>query len=771
MPKRQPPGPTPPTPSRNLQNLWLSISLLLLAGVAAAAWWWTQPVIRAPSAAPAPAHWVAENSCQGCHTAQFQDWQKSHHRLAMQVASSQTVQGDFTAPPLRNEVDSISFLQKGDEFWVNTTGADGKTADFKVAYTFGFEPLQQYLVELPGGRLQALPAAWDVEKKAWFHLYPEQGIDYHDPLHWSGAQQNANFMCIECHTTGYQRRFDPAKQVFDSHWQALGVGCQACHGPASNHLQWARQEPPANTAGYGFEVSLREAGNQREVQTCARCHSRRAALDDGYQHKHTLLDDYRPSTLSPVLNEIDGKIKEEVFEYGSFVQSRMHAAGVRCSDCHNPHSGQLRISGNGVCSQCHHPGGTVIRAEIQVGGLKAADYDSPEHHGHPQGSTGAQCTSCHMPGKFYMVNDFRHDHSFSVPNPAQALELQHTDACLGCHRDKAPEQVVEQFKAWYPQASARDGGYALALHKARKGLPGAGEALLTQLARPDLPAIRKATLLAELPAYPSPLAQQAVLRLLQHPAPAVRIASLEVLPDLASPQLQAQALAVLLRDPTRAVRLAAAWQLVQLPVEFHQGLASWPAAIAEYEQAQESQRDRAEALVNLAMLYQLSNRTAQVEPTLRAAVQRDPHFHPATVLLAQWREQQGASTEALQMLRDNSARYPKEASYPHALGLTLVRQGQHTQALEALRKAHQLQPDNHDYLYVLAIALHDTGQPAEAIALLHQQVEAHPEQRRLRLALIDYLLQAGQSQQARELVEQLGQLNPGDPSFAQQARR
>jgi hypothetical protein len=738
-------------PSKPTRWLWLLPGTFLLLGSVALA------------EERAAAHWVDEQQCRGCHAAAFEDWQGSHHQRAMQPATPQTVLADFDAPPLRNDVETIRFLRKGEAFWVNTPGPDGQPADFRVAYTFGVQPLQQYLVELSGGRLQALGAAWDVEKQAWFHLYPDKGVDHRDPLHWSGAQQNANFMCIECHTTGFERRFDSAKNQFASHWQALGVGCQSCHGPASNHLAWAREPARAERRNHGLVVNLRAGGNRAEVETCARCHSRRSPLDDGYHADRSLFDDYLPASLEADLYEVDGKIRDEVFEYGSFIQSRMHAAGVRCSDCHNAHSGALRLPGNGVCSQCHNPAGQAPRADIQIGKLLAKHYDSPEHHRHASGSAGAQCTSCHMPGRYYMGNDLRHDHSFSVPNPAQAAELGHGDACLGCHDDQDARQVIRQFQGRFGQPAPRDGGYARALQQARAGQAGAAQALYAQLARTDLPALRQAALLAQLPRYPGPETGRVVSAALRHSEAAIRLAAIEVLPAVAAPQQQAQALAPLLGDGRRAVRLAATWQLAQLPAEQRKDLPGWPAALAEYELAQRSQLDRAEALTNLAMLYQQTGRSAQVEATLRLALQRNAHFHPARLLLAQWLEQQGQREAALQLLQDSCAAYPQEASLQQALGLARVRAGQRDAALKSLRMAHRLAPDDGSHGYVLAVALHDAGQPQAAVALLERQLARDPADRRVRLALASYLHRAGRTQEAARLLSDLNLINPFDP--------
>ena len=738
-------------------SLWLVVPFIAFG----TAWQALADDKPSPSAAASSrSEWVDETRCQSCHTEQHADWLNSHHQLAMQPANDDTVLGNFDQQSLTSDTETSRFFRRDGGFWVNTPNAEGKPTDHPVAYTFGVEPLQQYFLQLNDGRLQSHGAAWDVPEQRWFHLYDGDAVDHQHRLHWSGAQQNADFMCIECHTTGFQRDYDPVANTYSSKWQALGVGCQSCHGPAAGHLQWAESGNKAAN-GRGFEANL--MGTAREPETCARCHSRRMTLDNGYTHGNQLLDDYLPVILSADLYEVDGKIKDEVFEYGSFQQSRMHAAGVVCSDCHNPHSVELRAPANAVCTQCHNPTGQATRAGIDASGLQARNYDHPAHHHHPAGSPGSQCVSCHMPGKLYMTNDLRHDHSFTSPNPLQARELEHSDACLGCHQ-QTEDKVAAAFQQWFPDAQPRDGGYARDLHTARQGLPGAAQALTRQLARTDLADIRRATLLSELPNYPSTAAQQAVVEALNSSSPQVRHTAAGLLGSLTAPNQQIQLLTRLLEDPVRAVRLEAAWQLLQLAAESSVEPPVLQQLISEYEQSQRTMLERAESQLNLAGIYQLTGRQADVEPALQQALRQDPTFHPARIMLAQWREQAAGNPEAaLSLLRDSIEQYPQEPSLQHAYGLALVRQRQYEQALQALKRAHELAPEQAEYGYVLAVALHGSGQAEAALDLLRSQVQAQPTNRRARQALISYLRSAGNQVEADSLLAELAAQNPGDP--------
>ena len=717
-------------------------------------------VAPAPVARP-PAQMVDEQQCQGCHDSQVKDWQGSHHQLAMQVADPQTVLADFNNVSFVSQGESSRFFRQSDGFWVNTPGADGKPADFKVAYTFGIAPLQQYLIEVGDGKLQALGVAWDTEKNRWFHLYPGQGVNFKNPLHWSKPSQNANFMCVECHTTGYKRNFDAASNSFNSQWNSLGVGCQACHGPASNHLLSVAQK--GDFAHDGFDVDLKDKDATVEIETCARCHARRAPLGDGFTVGKALMDDYLPSVLTRELYALDGKIKDEVFEHGSFLQSKMFDKGVRCSNCHNPHSTELKAAGNAVCLQCHNPAGKAAIPGVDGKGLQAKNYDSAEHHRHTEGQPGSQCVDCHMPGKFYMGNDFRHDHSFSIPDPVRAKILGTPDACLSCHQGKAGDKVSEQFKLWTAHDGPRAARYDESLWLIRGGRPGAAQALYEQLRRSNLPAIQRATLLGELANYPSESALKLASKDLNDPAPQVRESAVRAVSAFLPPAERIPLLSPLLNDKVRAVRIIAARNLLGAA---RNGLGAaqqaWENAIAEYETVQLSLTERAEANLNLAMLYQASGRTDEVEPKLRAALLRDPDFFPALVTLAQWLEAGGRSTEAAALLDTALKEHPQVALLQHTQGLALIRAGQPKAAMAALQKAVNLEPDNPQYRYVLAVALHQSGQVEKACAQLEELLKRQPSFRDARLSLIQFYLDNGEEPKAQAVLQGWKKINPQD---------
>ncbi|MGD8619395.1 MAG: multiheme c-type cytochrome, partial [Gammaproteobacteria bacterium] len=406
------------------------------------------------------ADFVGGQACRDCHAAEYSAWQGSHHDLAMQAASEETVLGDFDNASLLHFGVTTSFYRKDGRFMVRTEGPDGKLQDYEIKYTFGAVPLQQYLIEFPGGRMQALGLAWDSRPEAqggqrWFPLYPDEEISHDDELHWTRPSHNWNSMCAECHSTHLEKNYDPVTRTFSTTWSEVDVSCEACHGPGSDHVAWAERKPGWKQldTGKGLAITLDERrgiqwktdpetgkpvrseprGSEREIEMCARCHARRSPISSAYVHGEPLLDHYLPRLLEEGMYYPDGQIDDEVYVYGSFIQSRMYHAGVTCSDCHEPHSSALRVPGNGVCLQCH----------------QADKYDRPGHHFHKPQSAGGSCAECHMPPKTYMVVDPRHDHSMRIPRPDLSVKLGTPNACNNCHKDKDAGWADKQVRGWY----------------------------------------------------------------------------------------------------------------------------------------------------------------------------------------------------------------------------------------------------------------------------------------------------------------------------------
>jgi hypothetical protein len=589
---------------------------------------------------PTEPSYVGMAVCAECHAAETAAWTGSHHDLAMARADETTVLGDFSDAVFNHGAIESRFFRRDGGFFVVTDGPDGELAEFELKWTFGWDPLQQYLVEFPDGRLQALGVAWDtraVEEggQRWFHVYGNEIIPAGDELHWTMPAQNWNYMCADCHSTDYRKNYDAESDTFASTWTDVNVACEACHGPGSTHVSRAREERLAE--GHGFPLSFAQPGRERvlhedattmsivgggdgalQVEACGRCHARRAPIAAEYRHGTPLLDSFLPALLTEGLYFPDGQILDEVFEYGSFRQSRMHAAGVVCTDCHEPHSLQLRAEGDAVCAQCHLPG----------------HYQDAGHSHHQPGPGAPGCVDCHMPARNYMVVDSRRDHSFRVPRPDLSVEFGVTNACASCHADQSDEWSAAAVRQWLGRDALGLQDFARVFAAGRSGRIEAADPLRRIAADHEQPAIVRATALELLSRYPGPQTLRVAAASLEDPDPAVRLAALGPM-EAASVSDRMALLKDRWTDPVRAVRIEAARMLAGVdpraldPVELRQLIA----AMGEYVDAQQASLDRPPARLNLGNLYADAGDPALAEEQYRAALALDPAFEPGFGIL------------------------------------------------------------------------------------------------------------------------------------------
>lgn len=529
-----------------------------------AIWSWLMAlvVILGATQVQAAPDYVGSDRCTACHEQETADWRGSHHDLAWTEATPDHVLGDFDNVTFEHGGMSARFYRDGSGYRVEVTETDGVTTDYPIHSVAGIHPLQQYLIETAPGRLQSFDVVWDVEQRRWYHLYPDQDLPPGDGLHWTGPYKTWNARCAECHATDYQRNFGRRSQSYASTQSEIGVGCEACHGPGSAHLDWAegREVGQAGLDPFGFTISLGKGDVATDIGQCAGCHSRREALEDGNPLPGTAYHDtYNLALLRPGLYHADGQILDEVYVYGSFLQSKMARRGVSCMNCHDPHAAGLKAEGNAVCTQCHSPAGNP-----DFPTLRQADYDTPAHHFHEPGTDGAQCKSCHMIERVYMGIDGRRDHSFRVPRPDLAAATGGPDACTDCHADRDPDWAAAEIAARYPQNTHRGPHFGTVLAAARRDPAQVAEDLAELALNGDQPGIVRATALGSLQGAVTPDLAERLAPLLSDPDPLVRAAAAEPQRALPGPERAAR-LQGLLSDPMRSVRIAAARAMLDVP--------------------------------------------------------------------------------------------------------------------------------------------------------------------------------------------------------------
>lgn len=755
-------GPIGTTESLMLQILLTSCAALFIL------------VANTSTVLAAASQFTGTKSCINCHTEQHRNWQGSHHDLAMQHANQDTVLGDFDNTGFSANGITSRFFKKDGKFWINTDAADGNMQDFEIKYTFGLTPLQQYLVEFPDGRVQTLGIAWDSRPEnaggqRWFHLYPEETINAGDELHWTGAQQNWNYMCADCHSTNLEKSYNSATNTFKTTWSDINVGCESCHGPGEQHLGWAELDDRARQADSSMGLAIRlhdrqdtgwvmnpdtgtaqrsePATDNREIGVCAACHSRRGQFKSGVEADGSFLDYYRPALLTADLYHADGQILEEVYVWGSFAQSKMQAAGVTCSDCHEPHSLKLRAEQEQVCSQCHLP----------------TKYASTEHHKHTRTSTGANCLDCHMPATTYMVVDPRRDHSIRIPRPDLSLPSGAPNACNQCHTDQDTAWAAEQFAKMWPAAKEPFQSWTRAIMLARSGAPQAEIALIRVIRDQQTPALARATAVSELAPYLSPLSGEVLQGALTDQSPLVRFAALGVL-DALPAENRYQFASALLQDPVLIVRIEAARVSApalrsQLPPAESAILKS---ALQAFIDAQNENAERPESHLNLGNMYSQSGAMVSAEKSYRQAIRLDPKFGPAYANLADLYRAQGLDEFAGKVLKDGISKLPEDATLYHAQGLMQARTRQMDSALASLQKAAEFQPGSARYTYVYGVALNSSGAVEKALQVLEQGFARHPGDREIIFMLASIHRDQGHNDAALAWAQKLLSINPAD---------
>jgi predicted CXXCH cytochrome family protein len=695
--------------------------------------------------------YVGSDSCKSCHQAAYDKWRRSHHALAMTPAREDTVLGDFNNATFTEKGKTTRFSRKDGKYVVSTEGPDGKPGEFEVAYTFGWFPLQQYLIPFPGGRLQSLTIAWDVPKKRWFSLYPDQVIPPTDWLYWTRPAQNWNVMCSECHSTGVRKRYDPERDTYQTTWSEISVGCEACHGPGSLHAEWAKAPAMARLPVENFALTVKTSGlaNRDLVNLCAPCHARRSELRDLDRPGGEPLDSFLPVLLTTGLFYPDGQILEEDYEYHSFLQSKMYANGVKCSDCHDVHSAKRLKEGNDLCLRCH----------------RADTYDTETHHFHKKvykgkPSEGASCAACHMPGRNYMGIHFRRDHSLRVPRPDLSVQLGTPNACSqsGCHADKPLPWAVQAYNKWY--GVKRKPHYGTVLAAARERKPEARGDLLELAADRLRPAIVRATALDLLWTYPGEESTRLLQQALTDEDALIRRTAAHHVP-VADPKQLLKVLAPLLKDSALAVRIEAVSRLAEVPQTFfaESQARDFKNGLDEYRKVLAYTADMPSGRYNWGILEQNLGRPDLAEQQYRKALAIDDQFFLAQANLALLLSRQGKNAEAEQLLRAALRANPRNAAVAFNLGLLLAEEGKAAEAESALRTALKADPQMAPAAYNLAVLVAPKNL-AEALELSRKAADLRPEEPRYAFTLAFYQRQQGNAAAAITTLQTLLERHP-----------
>ncbi|NQZ27918.1 MAG: hypothetical protein HRT55_16555 [Colwellia sp.] len=688
---------------------------------------------------------ISNQQCLSCHQQTHDKWQQSDHAKAMAIADKNSVLANFDNVDVKHYGQKAHFYIKDERYQVRIA-YDDNVNNYQIKYTFGHYPLQQYLVETEQGRLQVLPFAWDSRTKAdggqrWYHNYSHEEIRPEDRLHWRQPLQNWNGMCADCHSDGLKRNYDSDKNQFDTIFDNINVGCLSCHGDMSEHAEHNKSNK-RNVANDVTSIKhptgqwLRAVGDKTAtwqgvkrdnsfMDNCFACHALRAPLTDGFKPNTPFLQQFMPQLPTAPNYHADGQIKEEVYVYGSFLQSKMYGKGVNCIDCHDKHTMKLKIEGNGLCLQCH--GGEV--------------YNVKSHHQHQESSAGAQCANCHMPTTRYMGVDDRRDHSFKIPRPDLSTQFNTPNACIKCHDNKSNQWASANLEKWHgkPKALAKSKPFLMALNN--------GQAInledhLSIIADSKLDVISRASALQMLSFTTQMVTIEILKPYLTHQEDLIRL-SAATTALLLTPKIRVLHLSPLLTDKFKAIRVAAARSLVtsRIAVEYQQAFNS---AFNELLSSNDLTSWRGEGRANQGLLALETNQISTAEQAFLGAITVEPYFDTGYINLADLYRTQQRSAEVASVLAKGMKNLPNSGALKYAYGLHLVRVQQHSKALGFFEQATIVEPQSPQYLYAYILSLDGQGETVKAVNKLQKRIGKYSDNQQLKeLGL--YLAQKSQN--------------------------
>lgn len=687
-------------------------------------------------------HFLGDKACAECHADAVKEWKGSHHDKAMQIANDSTILGNFNHTAFKSQGVVSKFFKKDGDYYVNTEGPDGNYHDYKIEYTFGITPLQQYIVKFPDGHYQCLRTAWDSEKNKWFDLYPDFKVVHSEWLHWSRGGLNWNNMCADCHSTNVRKNYKQENHSYDTKYAIINVNCEACHGPGKDHVAQVREQGDNYVATDAMWMTSKTPPKEL-VDQCARCHMRREQFSGHFNFEGTMMDHYFPQVLTNNLYHPDGQILDEVYVYGSFVQSKMYHNDVTCTNCHNPHSLELKFQGNALCLQCH----------------EQPKYDTPSHHFHDINSEGAQCINCHMDGKIYMGNDYRRDHSFRIPRPDQSLKYGTPNACTRCHTDKDDAWAWEAYKKNHGEPDNTHFSDLLA-----PGFTGEedGYHKLLTLARDTIyPDLARASAVNAMTNYYTQDVVDNMISFLDDESAVVRGATVDALSEITNEDY-VKYFIPLLKDPKRSVRVKAFFALssldeLQIPEDYKEAYkkvkkefevhlnvtadfaggrakrggyylkkGDIPNAIKSMESALEIDGLNNIIRSNLANLYYNNKQFKEAEDAFKTIIEQEPEFAQTYYSYALLLGEQNRVEEAITQMEKAIKYMPENIRFYYNLSLLYDKVNNFKKAEATAVKGLKIAPQNGDLLYVLAYLYQKNNQLAKAANIAQRLVQLYP---------------------------------------------
>jgi predicted CXXCH cytochrome family protein len=609
-------------------------------------------------------------SCRECHQVEYNLWKESHHALAERPLQASDQIAFNPSRSFKHGSDTTIARVENSQCQVVTRGLDDQVRPYPVVRVIGNEPLIQFLTPFPGGRYQVQEASYKPESNQWFFVYGDDIRNSGEYGHWTGRGMNWNSQCAECHNTDLHKNYDIVADNYHTAMAEMAVGCEACHGPMKAHNEWQKAHPHSTLS----DPTISNLSPSRIVGLCGSCHSRNTDLTGNFKPGDSLYDHYSLDILDYSGHWYpDGQIKDEDYEFESFISSKMYQNGVTCLDCHNPHSAKNALQGNDLCMRCHN--GSYP---------KAPKIDVVEHkHG-----CSSDCIGCHMPVTVYMQQQPRHDHGFTIPDPLLTKELNIPNACNRCHTDKTTDWALKHTEQWYGTKMNRPTRERTQwIANVENGDAGAKDKMIGLLVDTNQSPYWQAVAATFLSQWDNdPAAQTALITALHNEHPLVRERAVRALEPVVGNTNVMAVLKLMLNDPLRNVRVATAWAMRSM-VDM-QSLAG-----QNLQRMLDLEADQPTGQYEEAMFMLSRQQPEDALPHLQKATAWDPISPPFLCAQAQVQDQLGQLDEALKTLDRAAKAVPDDPHIPYVRAEILERNGRYDDARIAANQALKIQPD------------------------------------------------------------------------------
>lgn len=690
--------------------------------------------------------YAGSTSCRECHEKFYTLWATSHHGLAMQPVNADFIRSELV--PATNEivVGSASFSVDLAGRRIVETNPSGKRS-YPMEHAMGGKNIYYFLTSLERGKLQVLPAAFDVRSRKWYnttasmvrHIVPGDA-----PLEWKDPMLTFNTACYGCHVSQLSKNYDVIADSYRTVWREPGINCETCHGKSAEHVRVCR-EAPTNTVPVDLKIiSMKKMTMTQRDQTCAPCHAKMRPLTDSFVPGNRFFDHYDLVCLEDNDFYPDGRDLGENYTYTSWLRSPCVQAGkLECMHCHTS-SGRYRFKDenvNGACLPCHDE--------------RVRNVEAHAHHG--KTSVSNVCITCHMPTTQF-AGMRRSDHSMLPPAPAATLAFGSPNACGLCHTNSTADWANKIVRGWHTNDYQAPVLYRAGLiHAARRGEWSKLDEIFTFIGNVNSDPVIVTSLIRLLVQCPDMRKLPLLRSSARHASPLVRSAAVNALKG----DLSRETLDLLFesaKDEYRVVRIAAGNALAPfsdsaVPEDkkvfreqiFNELLRSmlcmpdqWSAwynlgifqsergqegkALESYEHAMRLRGDVVLPMVNASMIHARQGRSDVALDLLKKAHQAEPGSAVVNFNLGLAWAEFGKLSEAEKHLRMALRADAAFDGAAYNLGVLLNSSRVTAEGITWCRKAVDIRPDNPKYISTLAYYLDSDGKPDEALKVLDAAV-------------------------------------------------